>query len=84
MVTGYFHVEETIHDEVGALWRRFSREGGINRRVFDEYYAGWESGSAILVGSVKVLDEPLPLQQLTNFRHPPQNYYYVDVQKLSK
>lgn len=84
MVTGYFRVEQTHHDKIGSLWRRFSKRGGINRQVFDEYYAGWESGSAILVGSVSRLCQPVPLEQITGLRSPPQSYYYFDINKFDK
>jgi predicted transcriptional regulator len=58
-----------------VLWRRFGRDAVISRQDFDEYFAGLETGYALVLRDVIALRPTLPLEVLRNKAgefHPPQ------------
>lgn len=60
------------------LWRLHGREAAVSRAEFDRYFAGLDSGSALLLRDVRLLQNPLHLTELAaEFEFsPPQSYCY--------
>jgi predicted transcriptional regulator len=75
-VLGWFEIETLEDGSPGALWRRFRRDGAISPSEFRRYYKGRAQGTAIVVGAVVGLEQPLRLDALGVV--PPQSYRYLD------
>jgi predicted transcriptional regulator len=76
-VVGWFEVSKVERDRPARLWRRHGPATGISTREFREYFDGAVEGTAISVGHVVALDEPLQLGALGH-PVPPQSYRYMD------
>jgi predicted transcriptional regulator len=76
-VVGFFEILGIDEDSPEHLWRRYSREGGIEKEDYDRYFARTERGVAIRVGKVHVFQNPLPLDELEPNLRAPQSYAYL-------
>lgn len=76
-VVGEFEIEEIIETEIPELWKKTKKYSGIQKKFFDSYFVGLETGYAIKIGNVKVYDEPLELQSNFNVKRPPQFFVYL-------
>jgi predicted transcriptional regulator len=77
-VVGYFEVDTITRAEPLTLWSLFSAVGEIEFEAFMRYYDGAEDGTAIGVGDVFELAQPLELQAVLPAAVPPQSYRYAD------
>lgn len=76
-VLGYFDVAEVTRAEPRVLWERFASMGEIERDAFDRYYEGAADGTAIHIGGVFALREPLDLREVLPAGVPPQSFCYA-------
>lgn len=76
LVAGEFDVTEVITDSVEDLWSRTSRQAGIDRKRFMEYFDGCELGYAIAIGGVRRYKKPLDLSLNYGVRAP-QSFLYI-------
>jgi predicted transcriptional regulator len=60
------------------LWARYADVGGIELADFRAYFAGRNSGVALSVDTVHVLETPLALADIGDGLRPPQSYQYVE------
>ena len=76
-VVGFFEILGIDVDSPEHLWRRYSREGWIEKEDYDRYYSRTARGVAIQVGKVHVFQTPFPLDELQADLRPPQSYAYL-------
>lgn len=76
-VVGEFEIDGIIETEIPKLWKQTSKYSGIQKKFFDAYFSGLETGYAIKIGKVKKYDEPLELTKNYNIKHPPQFFVYL-------
>jgi predicted transcriptional regulator len=75
-VVGEFDVKSIITDSVESLWRRTRHSAGIDRKRFFGYFAGRETGHAIVIGSVRRYPKSVDPTEEFGIR-PPQSFAYV-------
>ena len=77
-IIGYFIIDEIIKGTPSTVWRKTSKDSGITREYFDDYFEGHDTAFAIKIKSVKQFKTPInPKKIIKNFR-PPQNFMYYD------
>lgn len=76
-VVGEFHIGGQVRGTPHALWRRYSKVAGIDRRAFFEYFSGTDTAVAILISAVTEYDQPLPLAHVDPTGRPPQSFKYL-------
>lgn len=76
-VVGEFEIEDIIETKIPELWQQTKKYSGIQKKFFDSYFGGLETGYAIKIGKVQIYDEPLELQSNFNVKHPPQFFVYL-------
>ena len=77
-IIGYFTIDEIVQGSPSTVWRKTSKDGGITREYFDDYFEGHDKAYAIKIKSVKRFKTPInPKSIIRNFR-PPQNFMYYD------
>jgi predicted transcriptional regulator len=82
-VVGWFEVTRVERDHPSRLWRRHGRATAVSRKEFNTYFEGAREGTAISVGRVVALDEPLQLGVLGAMA-PPQSHRYLDESLVSR
>jgi predicted transcriptional regulator len=76
-VVGEFTVASQVITSPGALWRRFSKVAGIDRRSFFEYFEGTTEAVGIVIDAVTEYDIPISLGDIEPGARPPQSFMYV-------
>ena len=77
-IIGYFIIDEIVQGSPSSVWRKTSKDSGITREYFDDYFDGHDTAFAIKIKSVKQFKTPInPKNIIKNFR-PPQNFMYYD------
>jgi predicted transcriptional regulator len=82
MILGWFEVSYIDQDSPNQLWKRHKSYGGIERKAFFDYYSEKESGVAIGISKVRVLEEPVPLSYLDKELKAPQSFSYLPYHSL--
>ena len=78
-IIGYFIIDEIVQGSPSTVWRQTSKDGGITREYFDDYFDGHDTAYAIKIKSLHLFKKPIePKTIIKNFR-PPQNFMYYDV-----
>ncbi|NLG65878.1 MAG: RNA-binding protein [Actinobacteria bacterium] len=77
-VVGAFRVGSIDAGSPADLWERYGDVGGIDLASFRAYFAGRESGVALLVDAVHALATPLALADIDDGLRPPQSHQYVE------
>jgi len=81
-IIGYVEVSEIEERSPDALWRRYRRVAGIERRAFFDYYEGKATGFALMVRRPQRLIQPLSLTDLHRGATPPQSFLYSTADAL--
>lgn len=77
-IIGYFIIDEIVQGSPSTVWRKTSKDSGITKEYFDDYFKGHDKAYAIKIRSVKQFKTPInPNNIIRNFR-PPQNFIYYD------
>ena len=77
-IIGYFIIDEIVQGSPSTVWRKTSKDSGITKEYFDDYFDGHNTAYAIKIRSVKQFKTPInPNNIIRNFR-PPQNFMYFD------
>lgn len=82
LVVGFFEVKGITEATPDEVWHRYHSVGGVDRMFYNAYYQSKQYAIAIEVGSVEVLESPVPLEQL-DILSPPQSYRYVAPETLN-
>jgi predicted transcriptional regulator len=75
-VIGEFEIEGIIQEEPQSLWDKTGHQGGISKERFLHYFKDKTEGYAIKVGSARIYDTPVPLNELMVVS-PPQSFAYL-------
>jgi len=75
-IIGEFEIEDIIHDELQALWTKTQNHAGISEKKFFEYFLNKSKGYAIKVRTIRMYDDPLPLNNFM-VSSPPQSFMYI-------
>jgi predicted transcriptional regulator len=76
-IIGHFQISQIVEDTPKNLWNRFSKKAGISSTEFFEYYAGRQTGYAISISKLFLLEQPVdPYKHMDNF-NPPQSFSYL-------
>jgi predicted transcriptional regulator len=76
-IVGEFEVDEVLSGSPEYLWYETSKDAGISKTHFDQYFADKGIGYAIRIKSVKRYRDPLCLKLDFNISHPPQSFQYL-------
>lgn len=75
-IIGYFIIDDIIQGSPSYVWKKTSKDSGITKKYFDDYFNGYDKAYAIKIKSVKLFKKPIdPKSIIKNFR-PPQNFMY--------
>lgn len=76
-VVGEFRLVEVISLAPAALWAATRSGSGIERRYFDEYFAGLAKGHALKVAKPRRYPKPRDLSKHYGILRPPQSFCYL-------
>jgi len=76
-IIGEFEIDEIMTGSPEHLWCETSKDAGISKLYFDQYFADKCTGYAIRIKSVKKYRHPLCLKLDFNISHPPQSFQYL-------
>ena len=75
-IIGYFIIDEIVQGSPSTVWKKTSKDSGITKEYYDDYFNGHDKAYAIKIKSVKLFKTPInPKSIIRNFR-PPQNFMY--------
>lgn len=77
-IVGKICIDEIIEDTPKNLWLNFSKNAGINKKDFFEYFSGKERGYAIKIKHFELFEKPIDPYQANPKFIPPQSYAYID------
>lgn len=87
-IVGMAEIKSVLKLSVIQIWERFEEVAHIDKDDFDTYFAGVESGFALVLSSARAFSTPLTLSDLReNFDFkPPQSFLYAnqDLQRALK
>ena len=75
-----FQVTGILTAAPSELWDEVKSRAGVTRNEFFRYFRGAHQGTALLIGTVRPLARPLPLDELRDRIpgfHPPQMFRYL-------
>lgn len=82
---GKFEVDKVISKPVEELWKIVSRDAGISKEEFNNYYKDTDIGYGIYLCTPVIIKCPVSLNDLRrlweNF-YPPQGYKYLSAAEL--
>ncbi len=76
-IIGEFEIDEVLAGSPEHLWSETSKDAGISKLYFDQYFAEKGTGYAIRIKSVKKYRNPLCLKLDFKISHPPQSFQYL-------
>jgi len=76
-VVGILEIEDLVRGTPKALWRAFSKVGGIERADFFDYFAGTTTGVAYVVGKARSCALACELGKFGLPKVPPQAVQYL-------
>lgn len=77
-VVGEFTIEEVLSLAIDALWKATRSGGAVDRRYFEEYFQGRDTGHALKVRRARRYRVPLCLRADFGIDHPPQSFCYLE------
>ena len=75
-VVGEAKVESILEDAPENIWKRTSKESGINFKFFEQYYKGKQKAVAYKLADVVQYSQPVDLNDY-GLRAAPQSFVYV-------
>lgn len=77
-IVGWFEIKNQITGKPSTIWRKYSKNAGITRKEFFDYYDGSESAVCIEIKKVNRFKSPIdPFVKKNNFIVP-QSFRYVN------
>lgn len=83
-VVGIAEVIEVSCGRKDAIWASTSKQGGISRKEYDEYFSGRDMSCVLKLGRIMKLLTPLPPSNIQKGFKVPQSYTYVDANFIKK
>ena len=85
-LVGFFEVDKVLCDEnFDIFWDKVNNYACINHETFQNYYRGASLGVGIFIKNYHQFSKPVSLEVLKSnipSFHPPQNYHYLDDEKV--
>lgn len=78
LIVGEFCIEKILKEPPQSLWNMTSKESGITKSFFDEYFQGKEFGFALKIKSPVLYDIPIDPTLRDGGFVAPQSFKYVD------
>lgn len=76
-IIGEFEIDEVLAGAPEYLWCETSKDAGISKSYFDQYFTNKGTGYAIRIKSFKKYRDPLCLLSDFNITRPPQSFQYL-------
>lgn len=76
-IVGYFECDKVIEDTPDNLWNNFSKDAGISKQNFFEYFLEKEKGFAMEISKLTLFNNPIDVDDICGFVAP-QSFKYVD------
>lgn len=83
-IVGLAEVIEVSCGRKQAIWANTSKQGGINRKEFDDYFSGSDMSCVLKLGKIAKLASPLAPSAIKRNFKVPQSYTYVDASFIKK
>lgn len=75
-IIGYFIIDDIIQGSPSTVWKKTSRDSGITKKYFDDYFDGCDKAYAIKIKSVSLFKQPIDPKNIIKDFRPPQNFMY--------
>jgi len=75
-IIGEFEIDEVLTLKLAELWRKTKQDSGIDKKFYDNYFAGKEFGHAIKIKKVKRYTNQLDLADF-RVKQAPQSFIYL-------
>lgn len=79
-ILGAATVISVVAGAPSSIWRKYKREVGITKAVYDSYYSYCNKAYGIILDSVWAYDSPISLEKIRELWDgfvPPQSYRYL-------
>ena len=78
-IVGYFTIKRIICDSPSIVWDMTHKQGGITKKLFNDYFKGHKLAHAIEIDEVVKFNTPIdPMEVIKDFT-PPQNFTYTEI-----
>jgi len=77
-IVGFAEVKDVYKNSLTTTWKHVSKNAGISKNDYLEYFNGCSDAYAIELGAVKKFIRPFDIAELHPDRVPPQSFSYVD------
>lgn len=81
-IVGFFVVDGVEQATPKELWQRFAAVGGVSEKEFMDYFGPLGHGTAIRIGAVTTLEQPLSISELSTSYRPPQSFSYISADEF--
>lgn len=75
-IIGYFTIEDILQGSPSTVWKKTSKQSGITKKYYDEYFNGHDKAYAIKIKSTKRFKKAVDPQSIIKDFRPPQNFMY--------
>ena len=75
-IIGYFIIDDIVQGSPSTVWRKTSKDSGITKEFFDDYFDGHDKAYAIKIKSAKRFKKAVDPQSIIKDFRPPQNFMY--------
>lgn len=76
-IVGEFDIDDIVSHTPNDLWEKTKDKAGISKKFFLEYFVDKKVAHAFKVGSVKIYDQQLNIEEFCNRKFPPQSFFYI-------
>ena len=78
-IVGYFTIKRIICDSPSIVWDMTHKQGGITKKLFNDYFKGHKLAHAIEIDEVVKFNTPIdPMEVIKDFT-PLQNFTYTEI-----
>ena len=78
-IVGYFTIKRIICDSPSIVWDMTHKQGGITKKLFNDYFKGHKLAHAIEIDEVVKFDTPIDPRKVIKDFTPPQNFTYTEI-----
>ena len=78
-IVGSFTVGNLLEGTPSSVWRKTSKEGGVTRQHFNEYFKDHDKAYAIQIKKPKLFKRPIEPESVIKDFRAPQNFCYTEV-----
>lgn len=77
-IVGEFRIARIIEDSPQEIWRKTSKESGLSKKRFDQYFEGKKTGFALQITEPQLYDEPIDPRIHDETFVAPQSFRYIE------